>query len=195
MSRSTFERFRIPAALILIILAAFVFLPRGDDEPAVAGVAPTPSSTVTVGQPTGAVVPSAATTPIPLATIAPTPEATATPEPTATPVADTDFEAEVLACRSVSGDDCQGPLGTLPGNAPSFTALVLFTDATAGDLLNAVLDGPSGTIAGTPYALQGSGDGYFWAEFQVGGLPNGEYTLTATRNGNEVAQTSFRRGG
>jgi hypothetical protein len=56
------------------------------------------------------------------------------------------------------------------------------------------LVGPNGTIAGSPFTLQGSGDGYYYSIFTVAGLPTGEYTLTATRNGTEVAQTSFRRG-
>ena len=69
-----------------------------------------------------------------------------------------------------------------------------FTDANAGDAISVNLTGPSGTIAGGPYTLQGGGDGFYYSIFSVGGLPNGEYTLTATRNGTEVATTSFRRG-
>ena len=59
--------------------------------------------------------------------------------------------------------------------------------------MNAILSGPGGTLAGTPYSLRGSGDGYFWAEFLVGGLPAGDYVLIATRNGVEVAVTAFRK--
>ncbi len=99
------------------------------------------------------------------------------------------------ACRSISGPTCNGQLGTLPGDAPNFTALVNFTDGNAGDQLNAILSGPVGTIPGFPYPLQGSGDGYYYSQFQAGGLPAGIYTLTATRNGNPVAVTSFEIAG
>ena len=44
-----------------------------------------------------------------------------------------------------------------------------------------------------PFTLQGGGDGYYYSTFNIGGLPSGEYTLIATRNGSEVAETSFRR--
>jgi hypothetical protein len=199
MSEPNFEQLRIPAALILIILAAFVFLPRIGDTSGSA--AATPSATIVVGQPGGVVTSSndsvAATSPSPVATLTPAPTATpsATPQPTPEPAGPDGFTAEVLACRSISGSECNGQLGTLPGNASSFTALVRFTDANAGDAISVILDGPSGTIAGGPYTLQGGGDGYYYSIFSIGGLPNGEYTLTATRNGTEVATTRFRRGG
>jgi hypothetical protein len=101
------------------------------------------------------------------------------------------FTAVIRACESISGSSCNGQLGTLAAGSATFTALVTFTAANSGDQLNAVLNGPSGTIAGAPYALQGSGDGYYYSQFQAGGLPPGSYTLTATRNGNEVAVTAF----
>jgi hypothetical protein len=195
MSEPTFEQLRIPAALILIILAAFVFLPRFGGTPE-AGTA-TPTATILVGQPGGEVISgnAAAPSPSPVATLTP-PE---TPEPTteATPQPDgpDGFTAEVLACRSISGSDCRGQLGTLPADAGSFTALVRFTDANAGDAISVSLTHPSGTVAGGPYTLQGGGDGYYYSVFSVGGLPRGDYTVTATRNGSQVATTNFRRGG
>ena len=69
-----------------------------------------------------------------------------------------------------------------------------FTDASAGDAIAVVLDGPGGTIAGGPYTLGGGGDGYYYSTFNLGGMPGGEYQLIATRNGSEVAETTFRRG-
>ena len=199
MSGLTFEQIRIPAALILIIVVAFIFLPRaGGDEPTAAAVTPAPGTSATAGQPGGVVIATPPATQMPTATIAPTAALTATPtpspEPTEAAVAD-GFEAEVLACRSTSASSCNGELGTLPTGAGAFTALVRFSDAVAGDTIGVVLAGPGGTIAGGPYTLQGSGDGYYYSQFSVGGLPTGEYTLTVTRNGAEVAQTSFRRGG
>ena len=187
MSEPTFEQLRIPAALILIITVVFILLPRlGDDEPTATTATPAVLATPTAGQPGGAVT---ATTPQPTLTPAPTPE----PTPTATSVADT-FQAEVLACRLIVGSSCVGRLGVLPTRAGSFTALVRFSDANAGDAIAVVMAGPGGTIDGGPYTLQGGGDGYYYSTFTIGGLPNGDYTLVATRNGTEVAQTSFQRG-
>jgi len=195
MSEPRIEQLRIPAALILIIAAAFIFLPRGAGAPEAA--AATPQASIVVGQPGGEVSSSAgssiSTGPTPVATASPA--ATATPEPTPQPAAQDGFEAEVLACRSISGSRCRGELGTLPADAGTFTALVRFTDANAGDAISVNLSGPGGEIAGGPYTLQGGGDGHYYSVFTVGGLPSGDYTLTATRNGSEVAATTFRRGG
>ena len=191
MSEPTFEQLRIPAALILIITVVFILLPRsGDEEPTATTVTPAARSSPTAGQPGGAV--TATVPPTPLATLTPAP--TSTPTPTATPVADTTSQAEVLACRVIAGPSCIGQFGVLPARAGTFTALVRFSAANAGDAISVVLAGPGGTIAGGPYTLQGGGDGYYYSTFTIGGLPTGEYTLVATRNGTEVAQTSFQRG-
>lgn len=195
MSGPTFEQLRIPAALILIIVVAFIFLPRGGDDARTADTAaPGGLPSATAGQPGGAVTATPPATPIPAATRAPTPRPTRTPAPTPTPLADNGFDAEVLACRSISGASCNGELGTLPAAAGAVTALVRFSDANAGDAISVVLDGPGGTISGGPYTLQGGGDGYYYSIFSIAGLPSGAYTLTATRNGAEVAETSFERG-
>ncbi|HSI99131.1 MAG TPA: hypothetical protein VLA59_01965 [Patescibacteria group bacterium] len=198
MSRSTFELIRWPVAIGLLLIAAFVLFPRGDDD-ASADATPTPS--VIVGEVGGEILtptpePTAPPEATPIPTLSPAPTPRPTPEPTATPVPQADgFTAEVLACRSISGSECNGQLGTLPADAGAFTALVRFTDANAGDQMNAILDGPSGTIDGFPYSLQGGGDGYYYTQFQAGGLPAGEYTLTATRNGEPVAVTTFTKAG
>ena len=197
----TFDQLRWPLAIVLVLIAAFILFPRGSDD-AVADATPSPS--VVVGEVGGGLVtaepaPSEApATPIPTLTPVPTPEPTpeATEEPTATPAPQADgFTAEVLACSSISGSSCNGQLGTLPAGAATFTALVRFTDANAGDEMNAILDGPSGTLPGFPYNLQGGGDGYYYSQFQAGGLPAGDYTLTATRNGEPVAVTTFTKAG
>jgi hypothetical protein len=194
MSGPTFEQWRIPVALVLIIVALFIFLPRiGDSGPILRLVSPTPEPSIVVGAPGGAVEPTSAP-PTPTPTPVPTPQPT--PRPTPAPqTAGGGFDAQVLACRAISGSQCRGELGTLPPNAGAFTALVRFSNARAGDTLNVVLVGPGGTIAGGPYTLGGGGDGYYYSTFNVGGLPRGQYTLIATRNGNEVAETRFRRGG
>ena len=198
MSRSTLELIRWPLAIGLLLIAAFILVPRGGDD-ASADASPTPS--VILGEVGGGLLtPSPAATPSAVATPIPTLSPVATPQPTpgatATPVPQADgFTAEVLACRSISGSECDGQLGTLPADAGAFTALVRFTDANAGDQMNAVLDGPSGTIAGFPYSLQGGGDGYYYSQFQAGDLPAGDYTLTATRNGEPVAVATFSKAG
>lgn len=203
MSRRTFELLRLPAALLLLLIAGFILVPRDDGDPAVADASPS----IVVGQPFGAIVtpspepvPSPSATPI--VTLSPEPSPTAEPTPTVEPTEEATPQpvannsgAEVLACRSISGSTCNRQLGTLPANAGAFTALVRFTDANAGDTYNVILSGPSGTIPGAAYTLQGSGDGYYYTTFQAGGLPGGEYTLTATRNGDAVAVTTFRNAG
>lgn len=193
MSGLNFEQLRVPLAIVLVLAAALIFWPRGTDgEPAADTQSPSPS--ILVGEPGGAVLQSSApATPVPIPTAAATPAVTPTPTPAAPD--QPGFSAEVLACQSISGDACNGQLGTLPPGAGSFTALVRFTDASAGDTFNAVLIGPSGTIPGGPYTLQGGGDGYYYSTFTAGNLPPGDYTLTAVRNGQEVATTTFTRGG
>lgn len=198
MSRSTLEQLRLPVALLLIAVAAFVFWPRGDGEATSANATPSPS--VVIGQPGGEVIPasvapSVAATPIPTVSAAASPVPTATPAPKPTPEEIDGFTAEVLVCRSISGSECTDELSTVPSDASSFTALVRFTDANGGDSMNAVLSGQSGTIPGGAYTLQGGGDGYYYSTFQAGNLPAGDYTVTATRNGNEVATTEFRKEG
>lgn len=207
MAGLTFDQLRLPIALVLLLVAGFVLLPRDDgDAPAASSASASPS--IVVGQPGGEVIPSDTPTAEPTPTSVPTPEPTATPtpeptpaptpeptpQPTPQPVAADGFSAEVLACRSISGSTCNGQLGTLPPNAGSFTALVRFTDANAGDTMNAILSGPSGTIQGGAYTLQGSGDGYYYSTFRAA-LPPGTYTLVATRNGQQVAATTFTRAG
>jgi hypothetical protein len=39
--------------------------------------------------------------------------------------------------------------------------------------------------------MQGSGDGYYYSDFVLGGAPSGEYALVATRNGAEVARSEI----
>lgn len=197
MSRATFEQLRVPAALILVTIAAFVFWPRGGAEPAFGN--PTPRPSVIVGEPGGAVLPSptptSLPTPIPTATPAATPAPTPAPTEAPPPPPADGFTAQLLVCRSISGSTCNEQVNNLPPNVNTFTALVLFTDATAGDTLTASVVGPGGTLAGSPYALRGSGDGYFWTEFRPGQLPSGDYVVTATRNGQQVATTGFRKVG
>jgi len=193
MDPASLARFRWPAAAALLAIAVVLLWPRGVDQ---LGADASPPASVVVGElegdvmsPSASPAASVATTPIPTIT----PNATPTAEPTATPGTAEGFE--VLACRSISGSSCNDQLGTLPPSAGSFTALVRFTDANAGDRISTVLDGPSGTVDGFAATLGGGGAGHYYSEFQAGSLPAGDYTLTATRNGDVVATTSFRKVG
>lgn len=200
MSRTTFEQWRIPAALILIVIAAFVLWPRGGEEPASAVVTPSPAPSVIVGEPGGEVLPASpvasSASAVPSASAPPsqaaTPEPTPTTEPTEAPTA---AGWEVFACRSISGPACNGEITTMPPDLASFTALVRFDAASAGDTLNATLTGPNGSTSGGAYTLQGSGAGHYYTTFNVPNLPAGNYTLVATRNGDEVATTTFTKEG
>lgn len=198
MSRSTFEQLRIPVALALIAIAAFVIWSRNGETARSLVPSADAAPSIIVGQPGGEVIsPTPEPTParpIPTLTPAPTAEPTPTPTPTTAP-ADDGFAAEVLVCRSISGSNCNDQLATVSSSISSFTALVRFTDANGGDTINVVLNGPGGATSGGAYTLGGGGDGYYYSTFQAGALPNGEYTVTATRNGDEVATTGFRRAG
>jgi len=191
MDPASLARFRWPAAAALVAIAVVLLWPRGVDQ---LGADASPPASVVVGELEGDVMSPSAS---PAASVASTPIPTVTPNATptadATPTPGTAEGFEVLACRSIAGSACNDQLGDLPSGAGSFTALVRFTDANSGDVINATLDGPSGTIDGFAYTLQGGGGGYYYSEFQAGGLPAGDYTLTATRNGDVVATTSFRK--
>jgi hypothetical protein len=196
MGPNEIERYRWPLALALLVVAAFFLWTRASGD---ATGSPSPSPSIVVGEVGGEVLtataaPSDPATPIPTLTPAATPSPLPTPSPSPTPEAG-GFDAEVLACRSISGSQCNDQLGTLRPNEATFTALVRFTDARAGDVMNAILSGPGGTVEGGAHALGGGGDGHYYAQFQAGGLPAGDYTLTATRNGEEVATTTFRKVG
>jgi hypothetical protein len=204
MARQTIEQLRVPIGIVVVVLAAFLLFPRGDDGEEAAA---SPSPEIIAGEPGGEVItpepePTDTPEPTPIPTVEPvetpepTPEPTPqpTPQPTPAPPAD-GFTAEVLACRSISGQTCNQQLGILPAGASTFTALVRFTSANAGDTINAILTGPAGTIPGGPFTLQGGGNGYYYSTFQASNLPAGDYVVTATRNGNPVATTSFTKAG
>lgn len=192
MSSETVDRLRIPIALgiVVLLVAGWLMLRRTETGSSDA------SPSIVVGVPGGGLVTASASpsatpspTPAPVATASPAPTPTLTPAPTpAEP-----FVAEVKACRSISGDDCNGEIERLRRDDDTFVALVLFDNATAGDVMNVILDGPSGPVEGGAYALQGSGRGYYYSTFVVSGLPEGDYTLRGIRNGEEVARTQLRK--
>lgn len=217
MSRETFDQLRRTMVILLLLVVTFIVVPRDRTDPAAleatGGASPTPSvilaevggevsaSTAVSPEPSpppSPPSPTAAATPAPAATptASPIPAATQTATAAPTPLADdAGFSAEVLTCSSISGSACNGQLAAAPGNGGSFIALVRFTNASAGDELNVILDGPSGPIPGFPYTVTSAGDGYYYSQFEAGGLPAGDYTATATRNGEPVATTSFTKAG
>lgn len=200
MSRETFDRLRVPLALgiVLLLLAGYLVLRRAEAD----STATDPIPSIVVGEPGGGVwtpSPSATLAPSASPSAQPTSSPTVTPSltPTATPSPspDVEFTAAVMACRSISEAECNDEIRTLGSDDETFVALVLFNGAIAGDVMNAILDGPSGPIEGGAYALPGSGRGYYYSTFAVSGLPSGDYTLTALRNGDEVATTELRKRG
>lgn len=197
MSSETFERLRVPIALgvALLLLAGYMILRRVEPESGSAS----PTATIVVGVPGGGVVtapptatasPSAAPSPTPVVTASPAPTPTLAPTPPAE-----EFVAEVLACRSISGAECNDEIERLRPQDETFVALILFDNLIAGDVINVILDGPSGPVEGGAYAFPSGGHGYYYSTFAISGLPSGRYTLTALRNGEEVARTELRRNG
>jgi hypothetical protein len=185
-TRSQLEMLRLPAALILLVIAGIVLVPRfgSGNETAT----PSSTSSIAVDEISGVAVDAAS--PSPIAT--PTPSPTATPAPTATPRPAAAAGAELFACRRISGSQCRRELHDLERD-DRFTALVRFDDARVGDTVEVVLRGASGTVSGGPYTLDGGGEGYYYASFSAGGLPEGEYTLAALWNGVEVDTLSLER--
>lgn len=197
MSRDTFDRLRVPIALgvALMLLAGYLFLRRAEADSTPVG----PGSSIVVGEPGGGVVTSS-----PTPTLAPTPPPetpstpSATPEATPTPTAippEEEFTAEVMACESISGAECNDEIGRLREDDETFVALVIFDNARSGDVMNAIFDGPTGPIEGGAYALPGSGRGFYYSTIPVSGIPDGRYTLTALRNGEPVARIELRKDG
>lgn len=175
----------MPVRASVVALALFFIAGCAVDDPSVAtSASPSASTEVVVGEPAGEVVESGGAA---AATATPLPTATPTTAPTPTATESVAVGGwEVLACSSISGDTCNGELDSLDG-VGRFVALVRFDSASAGDAIEAVLDGPSGPISSGPYTLQGSGRGYYYAELSAS-LPPGDYTLTALRNGTPVAE-------
>jgi hypothetical protein len=187
-TRSQLEVLRLPVALVLLVIAGFVLLPRFGAESAetVPSVAASPS--IVVSGISGAVAPDPTATPTAVPTATPTPTAA----PTATPRPATAAGAELMACGRIYGSRCDRELDDLDRNGP-FTALVLFDDARAGDTVEVVLRGPSGPVSSGPYTLGGGGEGYYYATFSAGALPDGEYQLVALWNGVEVDTLALER--
>jgi hypothetical protein len=185
----TFEQLRIPVAALLLVVALFVLWPR--DDAGLQANQPSPSVTIVVGEAGGEVVADPTATPPPV-TPSPSVAPTTSPTPEPTPEPPDTFSAEVLACRDIDGSRCRGEFERFPRRGDSFTALVRFEDARAGDTISVTLTGPGVEISGGPFTLQGGGDGYYYSEITYGDLADGDYVLSALRNGVEVASVTLR---
>jgi len=199
MSSDTFDRLRLPIALgvALMLLAGYLFLQRAEADPTALG----PSASIIVGEPGGGVVtppptptPTPSPSPVAVASLAPTATPAVTPSPTPIPPEE-EFTAQVRACERISGAECIDEIRRLRDRDETFVALVVFDNARSGDVMNAILDGPTGPIEGGEYALPGGGRGYYYSTIPVSGIPDGQYTLTAIRNGEPVARIELRKEG
>ena len=128
--------------------------------------------------------------------VSPTPSPTLTPRATPTPEglqpAADGFTAQLLACSSISGSTCDGEIAAIPPSG-SFVALVLLTATQAGDVIEVVMTGPSGTFPGGPATVAG-GNGYYYVQYGVGGLAPGTYEITVFRNGQPAATLALPKG-
>ena len=190
---------RLRSLAPLLIAGAVLLLVLGFIGSRLVGGEPSPDSPAGFVGAGGVVTEEALPTQVPLvpsrtaspaSTPSPSPTPTPTPAPTAAPDAFAGgFSAEVVACRSLAGDRCRDEIGALSSGG-SFTALMRFSNIVAGDEVAISLTGPA-TYGGAPYTMQGGGDGYYYSQFSLGGAPDGDYVLVATRNGSEVARTAL----
>ena len=173
------------ALIVALLTAGCVF---GTDDGAPAAEPDTAASQVLVGEPGGEVLATPAESSTPSPPAEPVASQTAAPTSAATTVG-----AEILACASISGPACEGQLTRLDG-VDRFVALVRFEAARAGDTVEAVLEGPSGSVRSGAYTLEGGGRGYYYAELTLPELSSGSYTLTALWNGAPAAETTLTKG-
>jgi hypothetical protein len=190
-SRQSLEALRLPLAVLLLVgVAALYWSGSRPSEAAAPAVAAGPVEGEVLGgaaDSTPTALPTIAATPSP----PPTPVATPVPTPPPGP-----FDAQVAVCLRIDGAECQDEVRrVLPRGADAVVALVHFENAWPGDVIEAVLHGPDGPVAGGPFALDGGGTGYYYATFSVADLPGGRYEVVATRNADEVASAAFRKRG
>jgi hypothetical protein len=150
----------------------------------------TPGAVPATPAPPSATEPTASTGTSLTTSSEPTPSATPSPTPSDVEASKDDgFSADVVVCSSVSGSTCHGQTTTISSGAATLWLMVVFRDAARGDHIGMGLSGPGGSRDGGSYAVNG-GDGRAWAEVS-GHLEPGQYTVTATRNGDAVAQSSL----
>ncbi len=117
------------------------------------------------------------------------PPSSPSPSAASTPENADGFSAEVLVCGSVSGSKCHDETTTISSSTRTIWIMVRFENAGAGDRIGMGLSGPGGSRDGGSYTVKG-GDGRAWSQVS-GQLPPGDYTVTATRNDQAVAQSTL----
>ncbi|HET8587614.1 MAG TPA: hypothetical protein VFM74_07040 [Candidatus Limnocylindria bacterium] len=159
------------------------------------------ASDVVVGQAGGSVETTVPSPPVGSQSITSTEAPTASPTPTPT-AESTDrssgsgeqaqadgFSAEVVVCRSIKDTHCSGQTDQISTKVRTIWIMVSFQNASSGDRIGMALSGPGGTRDGGSYAVKG-GDGRAWARV-AGDLSRGDYTVTGTRNGDVVAESTL----
>jgi hypothetical protein len=189
-----------------LIIGSLVNLVTHAPRAAEAGAGPAATSAATdvlIGQADGEIVRGTASqapsgdsitagepaTPAPTATPTPTPEATDAQSGNDGQQGSDGFSAEVVVCQSVKGSHCSGQTDEISTRVRTIWIMVSFKNAASGDRIGMTLSGPGGTRDGGRYAVKG-GDGRAWAEIS-GRLSRGDYTVTATRNGAVVAESTL----
>ncbi|MFN2484405.1 MAG: hypothetical protein ABR509_05640 [Candidatus Limnocylindria bacterium] len=199
---------RILGPLLLAIAAAavlgFVFLvvfarhedPERSRPPALGlASASTPPATQIAGRSRR---PLTQPEPSPTGTAAPTATARVTPiqrpsPPTPPPEA---FLASVHVCGSVDGDGCVDELRRVGRHDDVVVLVVVVENAGVADTVGFQVSGPGGTADAGSVTLGFAGGGFAFVEYPTRDLHNGQYIVTATRNGAPVATADFvKRGG
>ncbi|MDQ3880690.1 MAG: hypothetical protein M3295_06435 [Chloroflexota bacterium] len=159
---------------------------RGSDNEGVA-VNPTASAAAPV-------ISTVAATPVVTPSVAPAgsdePGATATPE-FAFPDG---FRAAAQPCLSEPrAPSCPDGAQVVSTSNGSVWILVTFEDIQGGDLIGARGVGPDGQpIGDASWEAPGPGNGWAYFAFSLGGLSEGKYEVTVTRNSQPAAVTEFR---
>jgi hypothetical protein len=163
--------------------ASEVLVGRADGEVVSVGSQAPSSDSIAAGEPTA---------PAPTATPTPTPVPTAEPSANHPNQGSDGFSAEVVVCQAVRGTHCSGQTDEISTKVRTIWIMVRFENASGGDRIGMTLSGPGGTRDGGSYAVKG-GDGRAWSQVQ-GRLAAGDYTVTATRNGEVVAESTLHVG-
>ena len=143
--------------------------------------------------------PSAAPTSTPIATpIATSTEAAGSQEPGASATPELTFpdgfRAAAQPCLSEPrAPSCPAGGEVVRASNGSVWILVTFEDIQGGDLIGARGVGPDGQpIGDASWEAPGPGNGWAYFAFSLGGLAEGKYEVTVTRNSQPAAVTEFR---
>ena len=188
----------LSAAAAAVLGVAYFVVFASDDNPA----GPMPSGIGSGSQPSTEVAvasrrPLTLPEPPPTPTTAPTatPRVTPIPPPSAPPAPSGAFLASAHVCRSVDADGCVDELRRLDRDDGAVVLVIVVHNAAAGDTVGFQVSGPAGTADAGSVSFGSAGDGFAYVEYGTRDLPEGQYIVTATRNGSPVATTDFVKGG